>query len=434
MSTIGIGLAGFGTVGAGVYKNLAANRELLSQRAGFDMEIKRIAVRDPAKPREQPLPAGITSSDWQAVVDDPEVQVVVELMGGMDSARALFERAIKAGKPVVTGNKALIAEQGLEIFKLAADYQVPVFYEAAAAGGIPIIKAMRESFVGNHILRMAGIINGTSNFILTRMTELGETYQEALAEAQRLGYAESDPTLDVNGWDAGHKAVILASLAYGFWVAAQDIFVEGIESISAEDIRFASLLGYHVKHLAVIQAENREQIEVRVHPAFIPKNHVLASVNGVFNAVMVEGDVVGETLFYGRGAGQDPTASAVLADMVEAAACVAGQKRRCIGFTPHQLYGRCKPNDEVVCQFYLRLDVVDQPGTLAQVANVLGSHQIGISSVIQPESHDADSVPLVLMIHDARTGEMEKARATIAALPCVKSVAALIRVENSATE
>lgn len=434
MSTIGIGLAGFGTVGAGVYKNLAANRELLSQRAGVDMEIKRIAVRDPSKPRDIGLPAGTTTDNWQEVVDDPEVQVVVELMGGMDSARALFERAIRAGKPVVTGNKALIAEHGLDLFKLAAEHRVPIFYEAAAAGGIPIIKAMRESFVGNHILRMVGIINGTSNFILTRMTELGETYQEALAEAQRLGYAEADPTLDVNGWDAGHKAVILASLAYGFWVAARDIFVEGIESITAEDIRFAHLLGYHVKHLAVIQAESREQVEVRVHPAFIPNGHVLASVNGVFNAVMVEGDVVGETLFYGRGAGQDPTASAVLADMAEAAATVDGLKRRCLGFTPHQLYGRCKPIDEVVCQFYLRLDVVDQPGTLAQVANVLGSHQIGISSVIQPESHDADSVPLVLMIHDARTGDMNKARATIEALPCVKSVAALIRVENSANE
>jgi len=434
MSTVGIGLAGFGTVGAGVYKNLAANRELVAQRAGVDMEIQRIAVRDPAKSRSVSVPNGLLTTDWNEVVDDPDVQVVVELMGGIEAPKALFEKALNAGKPVVTGNKALLAEHGQALFALAAEKKTPIFYEAAAAGGIPIIKAVRESFVGNHITKMIGIINGTSNFILTRMTELGESYTEALAEAQKMGYAEADPTLDVNGWDAGHKAVILASLAYGFWVPLSDVFVEGIEAITAEDIRFADLLGYQIKHLAVIQAETREQIEVRVHPSLVPQSHVLASVNGVFNAVMVEGDIVGETLFYGKGAGQDPTASAVLADMVEAAAVVGGQPRQCPGFTPHQLYGRCKPIAEVICQFYLRLDVVDRPGTLAQVASVLGSHGIGISSVIQPETHDADSVPLVLMIHDAMTGQMAKARAAIEALPCVKSVAALIPVETPATE
>ncbi len=435
MSTIGIGLAGFGTVGGGVYKNLAANRELIAQRSGVDIEVRRIAVRDPSKPRNVSVPHGLLTSRWEEVVEDPAVGVVVELMGGIDASRALFERALTLGKPVVTGNKALLAEHGRELFALAAEKQVPIFYEAAAAGGIPIIKAMRESFVANHITRITGIINGTSNFILTRMTAHGESYAEALTEAQRLGYAESDPTLDVNGWDAGHKAIILASLAYGFWVPSRAISVEGIESVKSEDIRFARQLGYHLKHLAVIKARSREQIEVRVHPALVPAHHVLASVQGVFNAVMVEGDVVGETLFYGRGAGQDPTASAVLADMVEAADSLRpGAAKRCSGFTPHQLYGCCKPIDEVVCPFYLRLDVVDEPGTLAQVASVLGAHGIGISSVIQPEAHDEASVPLVLMIHDAQTGEMQKAKTALAALPCVKSVDALIRVEHPAPE
>ena len=312
MATIGIGLAGFGTVGAGVYHNLATNGVLLSQRTGHTLEVRRVALRDPAKSRAIMPPPEIVTTHWEDVVADPNVQIVVELMGGIDAPLALFRTAILAGKPVVTGNKALLAEHGAELFALAAQKRVPIFYEAAAAGGIPIIKAMREAFVASHIIRIAGIINGTSNFILSRMSELGETYAQSLAEAQRLGYAEADPTLDINGWDAGHKAIILASLAYGFWVPTSGAHVEGIDQVTAADIRFAKQLGYTIKPLAVIRAGADQEVEVRVHPALVPRTHVLASVNGVFNAVMVHGDVVGETLFYGRGAGQDPTASAVM--------------------------------------------------------------------------------------------------------------------------
>ena len=292
-------------------------------------------------------------------------------MGGIDEPLALIRAALAAGKVVVTGNKALLAEHGQEIFALAAENKIPVFFEASTAGGIPIIKTIREALIANHIVSIHGIINGTSNYILTRMTDAGLDFAGALAEAQARGYAEADPTLDINGWDAAHKAVILASLAYGFWVGTDQIFVEGIEKLTATDIRFADELGYRIKLLAIIKADaavpddagGSGGIEVRVHPTLIPKHHVLASVSGVFNAVRVCGDVVGETLFYGRGAGQDPTASAVISDLAEAAIALGGA-RRCYGFTPHGLYGNCRPLEEIQSRYYLRLAVDDRPGVL----------------------------------------------------------------------
>jgi homoserine dehydrogenase len=276
---------------------------------------------------------------------------------------------------------------------------------------------------------MHGIINGTSNYILTRMTESGMGFAEALSEAQAAGFAEADPTLDVNGWDAGHKAIILASLAYGFWVGTEKVYVEGIEDITATDIRFAAQLGYTIKLLAIIKAGKRSEIEVRVHPTLIPRHHVLASVKGVFNAILVQGDIVGETLFYGRGAGQDPTSSAVISDLAEAAAALQAP-RMTYGFTPHGLYGTCKPIDQIVAQYYLHISVVDQPGVLAQVAGILGDLGIGISSVIQPEEHEPESVPLVLMVHTATNAQINSAIVKIAKLACVKRPPRLIRVET----
>ena len=288
-----------------------------------------------------------------------------------------------------------------------------MFFEASTAGGIPIIKTIREALIANHIVSIHGIINGTSNYILTRMTDAGLDFAEALAEAQAQGYAEADPTLDINGWDAAHKAIILASLAYGFWVPTDRIFVEGIDKLTATDIRFAGELGYRVKLLAIIKAdggpENGGGVEVRVHPTLIPKTHVLASVSGVFNAVRVCGDVVGETLFYGRGAGQDPTASAVISDLAEAAVALGGE-RRCYGFTPHGLYGTCRPLEAINSRYYLRLAVDDRPGVLAQVAGILGAHGIGISSVVQPETHDeAGRAQLVFMLDRASHRQMQTA-------------------------
>ena len=426
---IGIGLAGFGTVGAGVYKNLTANGDLLTQRLGTRFAVRRIAVRDLKKRREVSAPAEIFTTNTDDLISDPDIRIVIELMGGIETPLAFVKKAIAAGKIVITGNKALLAEHGQEIFRLAREKRVPVFYEAAVAGGIPIIKIVRESFVGNRFESIHGILNGTSNYILSRMTDTGMDFAPALAEAQQLGYAEADPALDINGWDAAHKAIILASLAYGFWLDPAEIFVAGIESVTAADIRFASELGYSIKLLATIKAGGGNAIEVRVCPTLIPKQHVLASVHGVFNAIAVRGDVVGETLFYGRGAGQDPTSSSVLGDLAEAA-CAVESPRFCYGFTSHDLYGKCQPTAEAVSKYYLRLSVKDQPGVLAQIAGALGDSGIGILSDIQPESLVEDSVPLVLMIHDAPFGAMQKASEKIAGLGCVKDTPALLHVET----
>ena len=301
-SPLKIGLAGFGNVGAGVYKNLQKNRDLLQERTGREIVVHRVAVRDLKKIRDIPLPAENVTTDLDELINDKEIDLVVELIGGIERAFDLVKGALQNGKTVVTGNKALLAERGRELFEIAEKNNSPIYYEAAVAGGIPIIKTVQESLIGNHIQSVAGIINGTCNYILTRMTDAGLEYPEALAEAQKLGYAEADPTLDVNGWDAAHKAIILASLSYGCWVPCNKIHVEGIERISKPDIEFADSLGYTIKLLAVIRLhESNGAIEVRVQPSLVPKEHILASVRGVFNAILVTGDVVGETLFYGSG-------------------------------------------------------------------------------------------------------------------------------------
>jgi len=431
MQHFAIGLAGMGNVGAGVFKHLTQNRALLRERLGFELDVKKIALRDINKNRGVEFPAGIVTTRWQDILDDPEIQIVVELMGQKEESLRFMLGAIERGKIVVTGNKALLAEHGREIFEAATRHKVPVFFEAAVAGGIPIIKAIREAFIGNHIRSVHGIINGTSNYILTQMTEREISFTEALAEAQAQGYAEADPTLDINGWDAAHKAVILASLAYGFWVPTDKIFVEGIDQITASDIRFAKKLGYAIKLLGIIKADEKGEIEVRVHPTLIPEKHVLASVNGVFNALAVHGDVVGETLFYGRGAGQDPTTSSVIADLAEAAAALLSPRSN-YGFMPHGLYGTCKPIDQIVCEYYLRLTVEDRPGVVAQVAGVLGALNIGISSLFQPEGTEGEAVPLIFVIHKATSAQIQKAMDQIGALPCVKKAPRMIRVENFA--
>jgi homoserine dehydrogenase len=427
MIQIGIGLAGLGTVGTGVYQQLSRNRVLIFERLGLELKIRRIAVRNPGISRPVNPPAELTTSRWEDLIDDPSIDIAVELMGGIDAACQFVMRALDAGKVVVTGNKALLAERGVEIFEHSARKGVPIFFEAAVAGGIPIIKSIREGFVGNHIQAIHAILNGTSNYILTRMTEERIDFPDALREAQQLGYAEADPTLDVNGWDAAHKAIILASLAYGFFVSPKQIHVEGIEKVTSSDIRFADGLGYRIKLVATIRANEDSLVEVHVRPTLVPKHHVLASVNGVFNALMVRGDIVGDTLFYGRGAGQDPTASSVISDLAQAAIWLdSGGKA--FGLTPHALYARCLPIEQVRSGFYLRLSVLDEPGVLAQVASALASQEIGISSVIQPEGHEGDAVPLVLMIHNASLGRMQAAIDRIQTLACVKALPMLLGV------
>ena len=428
--TIHIGLAGLGNVGAGVFKNIERNRDLIRQRTGADLQITRVAVRDFSKPRDVAVPAAALTADWRDITDDASVQVVVELIGGTTEAFDLVCAALRAKKIVVTGNKALLAEKGRELFALAEECGVPIYFEAAVAGGIPIIQVLQEGLVANHIRSIHGIINGTCNYILTRMSQAGLPYAEALREAQEKGFAEADPTLDVGGWDAAHKAIILASLSYGFWIPEKDVHVEGIEKVSITDIRFAERLGYAIKLLSVIRADEKGRVEVRTQPTLVPMSHVLANVSGSFNAVLVNGDIVGETLFYGRGAGQDPTSSSVISDLCEAAATLIFGARHS-GFVPHGLYGKSKPIEETVSHYYVRLKVEDQPGVLAQVAKALGDRGIGISSMFQPEDTETSGeTTLVLMIHDASLGEMTKAIEVIGKLGCIREAPAWMRVET----
>ncbi|MDF1852608.1 MAG: homoserine dehydrogenase [Verrucomicrobiales bacterium] len=424
-----IGLAGFGNVGAGVYKNIQKNSHLLLERSGRDLVVRRIAVRDPAKAREVKLPPELVTTNLDDLVLDPEIDMIIELIGGIDRAFAFVKAALENGKAVVTGNKALLAERGQELFAIAEEHGRPIYYEAAVAGGIPIIKTVQESLIGNHIQSVVGIINGTCNYILTRMTEANLRYEEALEEAQKLGYAEADPTLDVNGWDAAHKAIILASLSYGCWVPCDKIYVEGVESVRAEDIAFADKLGYTIKLLGVIKLhEESKAIEVRVQPSLVAKDHILSSVKGVFNAILVQGDVVGETLFYGSGAGQDPTSSSVIADIADAAANI--DARDGSGFITHGLYGKPLPIEESVSKYYLRVEAEDRPGVLARIATVLGDHGIGILSLIQPEDHNEEYAPIVLMLHFAPFGRVREALKVIRAMDCIRDEPALLRVED----
>lgn len=429
MESIGIGLAGFGTVGTGVFRALQRNGELLAQRLGVRFEVRRIALREPNKQRPFVVPEQLITTNWQDLITDPSVHIVVEVMGGTKEPLALFRSAIATGKILVTANKALLAEHGAEIFQRAQSTNTPIFYEAAVAGGIPIIKSLREAFIGNRFESIHGILNGTSNYILTRMTESAMNFHEALDKAQSHGFAEADPSLDINGWDAAHKAIILASLAYGFWLNTHDIQVEGIENISPLDIRFAHELGYRIKLLASIRSHPNQEIEVSVRPTLISKSHVLASVNGVFNAIRICGDIVGESLFYGLGAGQDPTASSVLGDLAEAALALFSP-RPFSGFKPHNLHGHVKDSSSCLSSFYLRLNVNDRPGVLAQITSILGDVGIRISSVIQPEGRDVHHTPLILMIHNAPNGITTQAVARIASLLCIETAPVLLHVEH----
>ncbi len=439
MQQVNLGIIGAGTVGGGVYHAIQKNGELMASRLGVRLEIVKMAARDLKKARPVSIPAKLLTTDWQSVVDDPRVNIVVELIGGTTLAREITLRALKLGKPVVMANKALLSACGEELFATAQNFGTNLYYEASVAGGIPIIKVIREGLVGNRITRLYGIVNGTCNYILTRMKLEGAEFADVLADAQRLGFAEAEPSLDVDGYDAAHKIGILASLAHGFWVNPRDIYIEGIRPISKLDIEFAAQLGYTIKLLGIVKRiestkakrANGSRIQVTVYPTLIPNTHVLASVNHVFNAIYVRGDIVGDTLYYGRGAGQDATASAVLSDLADAALDLkCGSKSRVAPFVPHEREGAVEGIDEVISRYYLRLNVVDRPGTLARIATIFGELKIGISSVIQPEGHQGASVPLILMMHDAPNAAMKRALSKIGKLPVVKAPPVMIRVES----
>lgn len=438
MRRLNVAILGGGTVGGGVFRALRRNGSLLAARIGVRLRVNHIVVRHPRKQRSIRFPDRLVGADWEAAVRDPNTDVVVELIGGTAVAKSVVETALRLGKPVVTANKALLSEHGESLFATAASNGAGLYYEASVAGGIPIIKVLRESLAGNRFRRIYGILNGTCNYILTRMEEDGGDFAAVLAEAQKKGYAEADASLDVDGLDAMHKAGILASLAHGFWVRPEWIHAEGIRKISRLDIEFAARLGYKIKLLASVcllsspvRSADCPQIQVSVCPALIPRSHVLASVRGVFNAVFVHGDVAGETLYYGRGAGQDATASAVLSDIASASLDYGEHSiRRVPAFSLYASEGQVIPWEESVSEYYLRLTVVDKPGTMAQISNVLARRNIGISSIVQPEGHEGASVPLILMIHDAAAGEMIQALEEIRRLSVVKSPPKMIRAEH----
>jgi homoserine dehydrogenase len=430
MKQVNLGIIGGGTVGSGVFLHVQRNGGLMASRLGIKINLVKVAAKAYEEPqRKVEIPRSMLTLDWKSLVNDPEVHIVAELAGGTTVAREMILAALKLGKPVITANKALLSAHGEELFRTAQEFGTNLYYEASVAGGIPIIKALREGFVGNRFTEIYGIVNGTCNYILTRMKQEGAEFTEVLKDAQRLGYAEAEPSLDIDGHDSMHKIGILASLAHGFWIPPKDIHVEGIRPITGTDIHFAGQLGYTIKLLGVIK-KVANRVQVGVYPTLIPNSHVLASVNGVFNAVFVRGDVVGDTLFYGRGAGQDATASAVLSDVADAALDLKfGTKHRIPPFVPHDHAGSVLPMDEAVSRYYLRLNVVDRPGTLARIATILGESNIGISSVIQPEGHVGESVPLILMIHDAPNIAVRKALSQIGQLDVVKAPPVMFRVE-----
>jgi homoserine dehydrogenase len=431
---VNLGMIGGGTVGSGVYHALHLNGTLLASRIGVPVNIRKIAVKAFDEPRPYPIPAALMTTDWQAVVQDPKVNLVAELVGGTTLAKTIILSALKLGKPVITANKALLSAHGEELFDAARRSGANIYYEASVCGGIPIIKSLREGFVGNRITHLYGIVNGTCNYILTRMKLEGAGFAEVLKDAQAQGYAEAEPSLDIDGHDALHKIGILASLAHGFWVNPKSIHVEGIQHVTALDIQFAEQLGYTIKLLGIIKKTRPApaagpRVQVSVYPTLVPNSHVLASVNHVFNAVFVRGDIVGDTLFYGRGAGKDATASAVLSDIADASLDLNSRKPRLSPFVAHERKATLAPIDEVVSRYFVRLNVIDVPGTLAQITTILGKAKIGISSVIQPEGHEGASVPLILMLHDAPNGVVSAALKKLGRLKVVKGPPVMFRVE-----
>jgi homoserine dehydrogenase len=420
---VGIGIVGAGVVGGALASKLIAEAEAIEVKSGLSLEVVKVGVRDLAKARPFDLPADRLTDRPEDVVDDPDVQLVVELMGGLEPAGSIVQRALEAGKPVVTANKELVASRGLELSDLAHERGVALLYEAAVGGGIPIIRPLSQSLAGERLTRVMGIVNGTTNFILTKMTEEGAAYSDVLAEAQALGYAESDPTADVSGADAAAKAAILASLAFGSWIAGDDVPRSGIDGIEVEDLIRADDLGYVVKLLAIAE-ESADGVAVRVKPTLVPHEHPLAAIRGAQNAIFVEGDAIGQLLFAGPGAGGEPTATAVLGDVIDAAReLLAGaQVTPPVRFQPSRVLEPGRINTSR----YYRLVVNDAPGVLARIAEVFGDHEVSIASVWQEGM--GGQATLLLVTHQAPESSHDAAVADLERLDAVAEVAAVLRV------
>lgn len=432
MKTVKVGICGLGTVGSGTFKLLATNEADIADRAGCHIEVARIGAR-----RDNPgCPTGSTpvSRDVFEVAADPEIDILVELIGGTDTALDLVRAAIASGKHVVTANKALIAEFGNELFAEASANNVCIYYEAAVAGGIPIIKALREGLAANRVLWLAGIINGTGNYILSEMRARGREFGDVLAEAQALGYAEADPKFDVEGIDAAHKLVILAAIAFGMPLEFDKVFTEGISSIQTVDVDYAEELGYRIKHLGIARRTDAG-IELRVHPTLIPEKRLLANVNGVKNAVLVEGDAAGPTLYYGAGAGAGPTASAVVADIVDLARNLALGQRPAVAELGVRSEAVARQPilaiEDVHAAWYLRLTAEDKPGVLSNVASICSAAGVSIEALIQKEPAEGETrVPLIILTNRTREGVMDGVVAEIEALPSIEGEITRLRVET----
>jgi homoserine dehydrogenase len=423
-SVVRIGLLGCGNVGAALVQLVERQADVIEARTGVRLQISRVAVRNISRDREVNLPDGVLTRDAHSVVNDPTVDVIVEVMGGIEPARELIAEAISHGKPVITANKELLANVGHELWAQSDAAGVDLLFEAAVAGGIPLIRALRESLRGEPVTRVMGIVNGTTNFILTKMTDEGADYSAALSEAQRLGFAERDPTADVEGFDAGAKAAIIASIAFGARVVAGDVYHEGISGVTAADIAIARRLGYVVKLLAIAEKiDNTETIAVRVHPAMVPMNHPLASVRDSYNAVFVEGDAVGQLMFYGRGAGGFPTASAVLGDVIDAA---VNLQKKTFGSIGSFKRVPVMPIDETSSQYLIGLDVEDKPGVLHAITGVFANHGVSIRAAEQEGM--GEDARLVFITHRAREADVQACVSEFRKSPAVRRASGLIRV------
>ena len=428
-----VGIVGCGVVGTGTVALLLENAKVIEEKTGIKLSVSKVADKDWGRPREYEVPSTLRTTDYREVIESSDI--VVELVGGKDFAKRLLLEALEKGKHVVTANKHLLAEDGEEIFKKAKERGLMVGFEASVGGGIPIIKALREGLVGNRVQNVYGILNGTTNYILTQMLEQDVSFDTALKRAQELGYAEADPSLDIDGWDSAHKIALLAFVSFGKLFPFEEVYVEGIRNIDLLDVELGKDLGYTLKLLAIAKRMDSE-VELRVHPTFIPSDNPLAKVSDVYNAVLVEGDFVGKTMFYGRGAGSRPTASAVVSDIVDIAKSIDSCKSQSWFWESKK---ELRINKNFYSRYYLRFDVPDRPGVLAKIASVLAEYQISIASVLQKEKvckvagrEGQPIVPLVILTHKAYEMDMQRAIREIQQLPVVEGKPVIIRVEEEA--
>ena len=430
MKKINLGLIGFGNVGSGVIKILREKKTFLSDKIGLEINIKKICDKDIASKRDISVDKHLLTKDAREVISDPQIDIVVELMGGIHPAKEYIAEALRKGKNVVTANKALLAQEGQELFALALDRGKNIYFEASVGAGIPIIKSLREGLVANKFYSIFGIVNGTSNFILSQMSNNNCSFADALREAKAKGFAEKDPTLDIEGIDSAHKLILLTYLCFGKLIDLKDVFIEGISRISLADVNYASELGFQIKLLAIAKREG-EDLEVRVHPTLIPRAHLLSSVAGVFNAIYVSSDLAGNLLFYGPGAGQMSAASAVVADLIDLTQDIrAGLFRPTLNIIEDKSIKRLRKIDEFESRYYIRFMAVDRPGVLAKISGILAKLGISIASVTQKERRKAQVVPIVMVIHEAKEKNLRAALAAIDRLEAIKESSVAIRIEE----